>query len=274
MRSHVRHGTRRCGRSIRPGRWQMVVIATLLILLTPCFAGKRKVNKERDAAIAGSRFRLGSRYLQDGELRRSLTEFLESVRLQPRSARYQHALGLAYFFVDQTDLAEEHLRKAIKLDPGFTEAHHGLALVLSALGEYDEAEEAYKATLADPTYLTPEKVYLNWGKTLERKGDAEGAEEKMRQAIKTNPRYIRGYRELGHLLMARGADVAALEAYLKAYAGQPELAELNLRIGELYLRQGRSEKARPFLQKVLDTAPPESSEAVRAEAFLHDLTAG
>ncbi len=255
-------------------RWQVVIMVVLLISLTSGTAGKRKQAKEKDAAVAGSRFRLGSHYLAEGEVRRALSEFSEAVRLQPRNAHYQHGLGLAYFFVDEYDLAEEHFRKAIKINPGFSEAHHSLALVFSAGGEYADAEESYLAALEDPAYATPEKVYLNWGKMLQRKGDSTAAEEKIRKALELNPRYIRGYKELGRLLEDKDQDAAALEAYLKAYSGVPEDAELNLKIGELYLRQGRAEQARRYLQKVIDTAPPESSEALRAHAFLQDLAAG
>ncbi len=265
---------RRCETRTGFVRWQVVIMVVLLISLTSGTAGKRKQAKEKEAAVAGSRFQLGSRYLVDGDVRRALTEFGEAVRLQPRNAHYQHGLGLAYFFVDEYDLAEEHFSKAIKINPGFSEAHHSLALVFSARGEYADAEESYLAALEDPAYATPEKVYLNWGKTLQRKGDSNAAEEKIRKALELNPRYIRGYKELGRLLEDKNEDAAALEAYLKAYSGIPEDAELNLKIGELYLRRGSGEKARPYLQKVLDTAAPESSEALRAQAFLQELAAG
>jgi Tfp pilus assembly protein PilF len=254
--------------------WQMAVMALLVISLASCYSGKKKQTKERNASVAGSRYQLGWRYFQDGEVRRSLNEFLESVRLQPHNEHYQTSLGQAYLFLKEYALAEEHLRKAIKINPAFTEAHANLALVFSELGDYAEAEKSYIAALQDPAYLYPEKVYLNWGKTLIHKGDFDGAEVKFRMAVELNPRYVRGYQELGRLLEVKGEDDAALDAYLKAYAGFSEAAELNLKIGELYLRQGRAEQARRFLQKVIDTAPPESSEALRARAFLEDLASG
>ncbi len=255
-------------------RWQVAIMVVLLISLTPGSAGKRKQAKEREALMAGSHFRLGWRYLQDGELPRSLVEFGQAVSLEPRNATYHHGLALAYFFLDRYGLAEEHFRKAIKLNPGFSEAYHDLAKVFSARGEYADAEESYMAALADPAYLTPEKVYLNWGKTLQLKGDADAAEEKIRKALEVNPRYTRGYKELGRLLEDKGEDAAALEAYLKAHSFVPEDVELNLKIGELYLGQGSTEQARRHLQKVLDTAPPESSQALSAQAFLQKLAAG
>ena len=82
----------------------------------------------------------------------------------------------------------------------------------------------------------------------------------------------------GFAAPTRGSE--ALHQFAKpSYAGGPSravrrVAGLNLKIGELYLRQGSTEQARHYLQKVLDTAPPESSEALRAQAFLEDLAAG
>jgi tetratricopeptide (TPR) repeat protein len=147
-------------------------------------------------------------------------------------------------------------------------------MVYSELGDYKSAEEQYLAALEDPAYLYPEKVYLNWAETLKRQGDMVGAEEKMRESVELNPRYARGYQELGRLLEGKGDDEGALQAYLKAYAGLSEFAELNLQIGEVYLRQGSRKQAIRYLQKVIELAPPESSEALRAQAFLQDLTAG
>ena len=86
-------------------RWQVALMVVLLISLTSGFAGKRKQTKEKNAAVAASRFQLGSRYLVEGDVRRALGEFSEAIRLQPRNAHYQHGLALAYFFVDQYDLA-------------------------------------------------------------------------------------------------------------------------------------------------------------------------
>jgi len=271
---HTRQVVRPPAGGYHSARWQMVLIAVMLISLTSGFAGKNKQTKEQKASVATGHYKLGWRYLQDGEVRRSLNEFNQAVELVPRNERYQYGLGLAYFFVDEYELAEVHLRKAVKLNRAYSEAYHSLGLVFSARGEYEEAEKNYELALQDPAYLTPEKVYLNWGKTLELKGDAEGAEQKIRKAVELNPRYVRGYRELGRLLEEKGEDAAALDAYLKAYSTQPELAELNLKIGELFLRQGNAENARRFLQKVVDTAPPESSEAARAKAFLQDLASG
>jgi tetratricopeptide (TPR) repeat protein len=98
--------------------------------------------------------------------------------------------------------------------------------------------------------------------------------EKMRRAVELNPRYARGYLELGDLLQEMRQEDEALEAYLQAYAGLSEEPELNLKLGEIYVRRGQAAPARRFLQKVLDTAPPESAEAMKARAFLEDLKSG
>jgi type IV pilus biogenesis/stability protein PilW len=258
----------------RLARWQVHAAVAVVLLLAACGPSSQKSTKEMNRSLAGNRSQLGARYLQDGQLRRALQEYTEAAKLAPRNATYQSNLGQVYFFLEEHELALEHLRKALKINPALTDAHHNLAMVYSEMGDYENAEKEYRIALEDPAYLTPEKVYLNWASTLKKKGDPEGAEAMARKAVALNPRYTRGHRELGRLLEERGDTAGALDSYLKAYRGMPEEPEMNLKLGELYIRQGKPEQAKPFLQKVLDTAPANSSEAIRAQAFLEDLASG
>ena len=92
---------------IRSIGWRMVILTILLISLVSCSSGKKKQAKQRNTQLAASRYQLGWRYFQDGEVRRSLGEFLESVRLEPRNAYYQNSLGQAYLFQQQRHIITE-----------------------------------------------------------------------------------------------------------------------------------------------------------------------
>jgi type IV pilus assembly protein PilF len=251
-----------------------VGLAAVSLVLAAGGCGPSKTEKRKSEAQAASRFRLGNRYLQEGQPRKAVQELQFAVELDPKNATYRNALGQTYFFLGEMDLAERSFRKALRLNGSLSDAHHNLALVYSEQERYEQAEEEYNAALEDPGYLTPEKVYLNWGATLKKQGDLAGAEEKLRQSVMLNPRYARGHVELARLLEERGDVEGALGEYLNAYSAAPDSLELNLKLGELYIQQGNPGQARRFLQKVLDTADPDSSEALRAEAFLQKLSAG
>jgi Tfp pilus assembly protein PilF len=110
-------------------------------------------------------------------------------------------------------------------------------------------------------------VYVNWGLTLRKRKDPAGAEAMLRKALDASPRYSRAHFELGRLLEEQGQNDAALREYLTAWDGMPELAELNLRLGDIYCSRGETDRARPYLEKVVAAAPT-STEAEKARLLL------
>ena len=79
-----------------------------------------------------------------------------------------------------TTLAELHYREAIRLWPGYGEAHNNLAILLQQRGELTEAEEHYRAALeARPE--DPEAHY-NYALLLRTAGRGEDAERHFRTA--------------------------------------------------------------------------------------------
>jgi tetratricopeptide (TPR) repeat protein len=95
-------------------------------------------------AQAEALYRKGEVLLRAGNFLGAL-EFLQaSVGLWPEEADYQSAYGWALHRKNppQTELAREHLEKAIALNAKDAETHRRLGLVLKALGEEQAAAEA------------------------------------------------------------------------------------------------------------------------------------
>jgi type IV pilus biogenesis/stability protein PilW len=238
----------------------------LILLLVACGAEATK-KKDVSESRANAHYQFALRLYEQGQVRNALAQMLSAVELEPNNAVYRNSLGFVYFSLGEYDLARENYDKAIRLDPAFTEVRVNLALVESEQGRYAQAEADYRRALADPAYPTPEKVYVNWALTLRKRGDLAGAETMIRKSLEASPRYPRAHFELGRLLEEQGKGDAALEAYLKAWEGMPELAELNLRLGEIYCKRGESDRARPYLEKVIAAAPT-SVEAEKARMLL------
>jgi type IV pilus assembly protein PilF len=238
----------------------------LILLMVACGAEATK-KKDVSESRANAHYQFALRLYEQGQVRNALAQMLQAVELEPENAVYRNSLGFVYFSLAEYDLARENYEKAIRLDPAFTEVRVNLALVDSEQGRYAEAESGYRRALADPAYPTPEKVYVNWGLTLRKRGDLAGAEAMIRKAIEASPRYARAHFELGRLLEEQGQHDVALREYLTAWDGMPELAELNLRLGEIYCSRGETDRARPYLEKVIAAAPT-STEAEKARMLL------
>lgn len=76
----------------------------------------------------------GLRAVAAGDPGSGVRELREAVRLEPRDAEAQRALGLAYLDLADAALAERHLDEAAKLLPGDRVARRMLALVRERLG--------------------------------------------------------------------------------------------------------------------------------------------
>lgn len=81
-------------------------------------------------------------------------EFEAELQIDPTNASAEYALGQIAQHAEQWDEAEDHYRKAAKIDEGFLEAFLGLGMSLNALGKFSDAvaplEKYAKLQPADP----------------------------------------------------------------------------------------------------------------------------
>lgn len=108
-------------------------------------------------------FRVGSSHLEKGNFPEALKELLEAEELNSNDPLIFNNLGLVYFMLGRFELSESKLRKAIQLEPKFTDARNNLARVLIERGQFSEARKLLEIVLKDLTYPQPAKVYVNYG---------------------------------------------------------------------------------------------------------------
>jgi tetratricopeptide (TPR) repeat protein len=94
-------------------------------------------------------------------------------------------------------------RQAIRLDPGFPDAHYHLATLLLETGQYDEALQEFRAALR----LMPESVEVrnNLGVALAAQGKLDEAIELFQQALTLEPEFPDARRNLAMALEKRRA---------------------------------------------------------------------
>ncbi|PWU20224.1 MAG: hypothetical protein C5B49_04580 [Bdellovibrio sp.] len=107
--------------------------------------------------------RLGTSQIEKGDYPLALKSLLESESLDPTNEITQNNLGLVYFFRERFDLAEEHMRRALKLKSDYTDAKNNLARILIEGGQPKEAIRLLKEVMNDLTYDRPGKATLNMG---------------------------------------------------------------------------------------------------------------
>jgi type IV pilus assembly protein PilF len=128
-----------------------------LSLLVGCSSGPSK----KDRAIL--HLNMGTSLLNNGNSRAALRELRQAEKYDSDNAIVQNNLGLAYYMLEETVLAEKHIRKAIEISDEYTDAHNNLSRVLIDLGRFEDAQKHAKTVIKDLTYSSPEKGWINLG---------------------------------------------------------------------------------------------------------------
>lgn len=96
-------------------------------------------------------YTVGRNRYETGDVPGAIDAYLQSIKLEPRSAEVHLSLAHAYLKVEKNREAEKALLESIKLNPNVAEAQYGMGFVSFRRGRFRDAEEAFKkATLLDP----------------------------------------------------------------------------------------------------------------------------
>lgn len=135
----------------------VIFVVACLTVLTACSTFVR------DTKRADLLLRLGTSQIEAGDYPSALRSLLEAEKNDSSNPTIQNNLGLVYFFRDRLELAEEHLREAVKLKSDYSDAKNNLARILIEENRSPEALVLLREVLADLTYDRPAKATLNMG---------------------------------------------------------------------------------------------------------------
>jgi DNA-binding winged helix-turn-helix (wHTH) protein/TolB-like protein/Flp pilus assembly protein TadD len=182
-------------------------------------------------------------------------------------AETQTALGTVHYWFDfDSPAAETAYRKAISVDPSYSQAHRLLGLALAAMGRHEEAREAMlHARELDPYY--PMQPALSAYERLQAR-DYSSALELAQRATAVGPSFWIGHFQLAAVYERLGNSELALEALEKAEALSGNSKMLSLR-GYILAKSGRTNLAEHVLRTLKSTAaeryvPPYAMALVHA----------
>ena len=164
----------------------------------------------------------GAEHLAQGAHMEALECYQQLVDFDPRNAPARNGLGIALAQLGRYREAEDQLRRAIGIRPGFPEAHFNLAGVLQSTGRYGESE-------------TP-----------------------LRRALKLKPAYLDARISLAMSLTLLGRLQEARDSYEKALVSAPSSVQALVGIGQIEALNGRLEAAESAYRSALDVEPKSS----------------
>jgi len=165
---------------------------TVLIQLTQSNVG---YNKDK----AGFFNNRGLAYEHEHRYDRAITDFDQSVQLDPNDAIAFFNRGIAYFAVHQSERAVQDYSEALKLKPDLYAVYNNRGAAYRRLGQYDHANEDFAQAIRYYDQLlsrepTPDPALLTVvGDTYNNMGQYDRAIESLDKAIKMKPDYANAW---------------------------------------------------------------------------------
>jgi len=203
---------------------------------------------------------LAVEYLRQGQTDTALVKAEKALSEDPNNAKAHIVIAGIYQRLGKGQLAEEHLRKAVSLQPNDPYVLNAYASYLCERHQFTEAESQYKKALANRLYSTPWVTMTNMGTCAKRSGSSQKAETYFNQALSAKPTFAPALAAMADLDYSRGRYKSArsyLDSYFKVARPTPQVLLLAVRVER---KLGSRKRASTYAQ-LLRESYPSSREA-------------
>lgn len=195
-------------------------IASALLLSALSLLGCASASSQQAAEVqklqAREAYDRALSHLNDKQPAPAMTALQEAISVNPSSPVYRDTLGVVLLELGRPDMAVEHFKKAVELDPIYADAYFHLGTALAEARRWEEAVTAYKKALSLPTLTIPESANQNLGLALYHLKRYQEAEQTLRFAISLDPRLQAAYYNLGLVFVAENRKEEAKAAFRQA----------------------------------------------------------
>ena len=162
----------------------------------------------------------GEMFLSQGNLPMAVIEFQDALRYDPGSSSIHTSLAEVYVRLRKLDRAEESLLEALRLDRSNVEARELLAQQYLMRNQIDKGLEQYRILEED----NPGQRQYGYivGEILSRKGDLEGAQEKLWSVYQKNNSELQALMRAAEIARQRKDYEFAWQAYSILTTERPE----------------------------------------------------
>ena len=164
----------------------------------------------------------------DGKYQQAEPLLMQPTLINSNNPEIYQMLATIYYNRGQFNKAIKTFKKALEIDPTYSDAAVGLSIILNDLGKYDEAKKVFEQA----------QTIVDKKKSFQQSSNLE--EKIASKHIETADLY----------LQIRRFD-EALEQYMKAYHLSSKKGEIALLISECYVQAGHKEKAIKELKAVI-----------------------
>ncbi len=179
---------------------------------------------------------LGVLLQQQERFDEAVDHYRQALERRPKEVALYVGLAAVFHGAGNAAAAAEVCEMALRLDGSCAEAHNNHGAALKTLGRLDQAEQSLRRAVAlRPGYL---EALGNLGNVLKLRGDAAGAVDCYRQVLERQPDNATVCSNLGNALLALGHVEQAAECYDLALRQAPDLPAAHWNRALLWLQQG------------------------------------
>lgn len=178
---------------------------------------------------------------QAGYWKNSITLFTHALQVTGNNVVAENNLAMALQSEGKTGEAIAHYRTAIRMKPGWEDAHYNLARTFLASGHKDEAIAEFRKALR--IYPGDAEALNNLGAALMLKGRVAEAVSLFSEATRLQPDHVRAYMNLGAALSVQGKLPEAAANYRAAVSLDPTIPDAHQNLAITLVRIGDREGA-------------------------------
>jgi len=254
---------------------RLLAAAALGLLALPGCASSQADRFEAQNRIkrANSHLALGVDHMQNGRTANGLRELRVAVSLDSENPRIHAALAEAYMRKGKVAEAEKHLIRALEIYPEYHDARLNLSGLYLMTGRYADASTQSQILADDPTFPGVWRAYTNRAIAEIGLGNHAEAREQLEYAIDFNKNYWPALLSLGILEKEEGRPAEAISFFQKALEQGPApnaRAEMNYRMAEIYVSQGKRDVAVGHLMSAV-AETPDGEWGKKSEEYLKIL---
>lgn len=248
----------------------LVLVAALSACTVQEFANERKADP-----IAGARARvaLAAEYLQKGQLDQAQQHLQKAIELDPKSAEAYNVMGALLERDGDIEKAEKNYHKALSLKPDYSQAHNNYGVMLFRAKRYKDAMEQFTLAANDLGYERREFALAYQGLTALELKDKDKAKASFGRVLKLNPRSADAALELANIAFDDQDYVTANSYYkrfLQVLGSEPQTAR-SLWLGIRLARISQDSNALTSYAQTLKRLYANSAEY---QVYLKSLTNG
>jgi tetratricopeptide (TPR) repeat protein len=192
---------------------------------------------------------LGTAYFVVGDHNRAIELLRTAVRGNPADDRAREVLALVLRQADRPSEAEQVLRDALAALPRSGRAAYMLGELLEARSLPSEAVTAFEAAVQHGPIVGRDPLLKRIGGLDAQRADLDAAVDAYRRRVATNPNSGEAHRQLAEIYFLQGQDDFALAEYVLASWIDPDDARAAAGVGQVHLRGQRHAEAVTALQR-------------------------